>query len=632
MRKQMVFFTLFSMCLMLMAQTVSAQVNDPNWAWWDDPDLQIDYQYIDVTVRDQIATTRIDMQFTNLSDWWIEGQYLFPLPEGATVSELIMWIDGVPITGEVLEADEASQIYDDFVSQFIDPALLEYAGPNLLQLSVFPIPEFDSRRIEIEYQQILTADNGEITYRFPQNSLYVSKQIDQQRITVNVSSEDAIQTISTTLATGIAQDAPFTATVAYEAADIFPSESFELTYTVADDTIDLDLLSYKPDDEYGYFVVLVDAPNVDVTEDQIIEKDVILVFDTSGSMGGEKITQAKSALLDVVGRLNPGDRFNIVSFNTGTNLYADELVPADNPGNYQAYVNSLSAAGTTNMEDGLLDAIAMADTERLTTILLLTDGRADTSLDSIVRNVSPLVTPNMRLFSFGVGEDADGQLLTSLTTDHRGATTYIASGTDIEQRVSDFYTTISRPALTDLALDFGDAQVEQIYPEPLTDLYIGTQLVVAGRYREGITETFPITLTGNFNGITQTIVYTGNTLTDSGGEAVIPTLWAQQAIDGLLTNITLYGETQEWVDSIISLSQQYNIITPYTSFLIDEDLINDQINGVPTGDPFFPGAPQPTAVTVTQSASYTLSQWQLLTIWFAGLVAISWSGHTRQRI
>ena len=123
-----------------------------------------------------------------------------------------------------------------------------------------------------------------------------------------------------------------TAAVSYEEATILPDRNFNLTYTVTQDSIGLNLLSYNPVptdteafDENGYFLMFV-APTVDVPDEQIIPKDVILLFDTSGSMGGDKIDQARAALLDVIGRLNPDDRFNIIPFSSAATSYSEGLV------------------------------------------------------------------------------------------------------------------------------------------------------------------------------------------------------------------------------------------------------------------------------------------------------------------
>lgn len=538
--------------------------------------LVIDYQRVDVTIEEQIATTRIDMLFVNTGGGLLEGTYLFPLPKGATVSELIMWVDGIPIEAKILGAAEARGIYDEIVRQLRDPALLEYVGGGAIQANVFPIPAGEERRIEIEYQQILSAENGLIRYTFSQaNDLYTNQPLQEQSIRVNVRSNEALRTIySPTHRVSINRESDFNAAIGYEASDVIADEDFELIYTVSAESIGLNLLSYKESGEDGFFLLLA-APSVEVKER--VAKDVILVFDTSGSMEGDKMAQAQDAASYIVNRLDPEDRFNIIAFSTGTRVYQRGLVPATQSEDALPFINSLEAVGGTNISQALLEAMAMVDENRPTTLIFLTDGLATegiTKVDLLIDAVGQAAPDNVRLFAFGVGDDVDTFLLDSLTSEHRGTTTYVRPFEQIDEAVSTFYEKVSTPVLTDLTLDFGDVTIEQLYPTQLPDLFAGSQLIVAGRYRDGGPTT--VTLTGTINNEVQTFVYEDNVLRNNGGDDFIPRLWASRAIGHLMSQIRLRGESDELVSSVVNLSRRYGIITPYTSFLIEEDDIFSQ--------------------------------------------------------
>ena len=125
-----------------------------------DQALAIKYHHVDVKIKDQVATTRVDQVFVNDNPWAAEGTYIFPLPEGAAVSDFVMWVDGQPVRGEILEADAARAIYNDIVRRMRDPALLEYVGRKALRASVFPIPPGGERKIELEYSQVLPVESG----------------------------------------------------------------------------------------------------------------------------------------------------------------------------------------------------------------------------------------------------------------------------------------------------------------------------------------------------------------------------------------------------------------------------------------------------------------------------------------
>ncbi len=543
---------------------------------WRFDGLRIKYQRVSVTIENQVATTHIEQLFVNDADWMLEGEYLFPLPAGAAVSQLTMWVDGQPIEAKILPRDEAQQIYDDIVRQLRDPALLKYVGTQAIQANVFPIPPRAERRIEISYTQILPAENGLIRFTYPQStSLYTNAPLEEQRIRVEVRSNEAIRAIySPSHRVDVFRDGEFRAVVGYEAFDVTPDQDYELYYTVSPAEIGLNLLSYKEAGQDGFFLLLV-APAVEVNE--VIAKDVILVLDTSGSMEGEKMAQAKTAARYVVTHLNEGDRFNVVAFSTGVRLFQPQLVAATQADAALSFINSLEAMGGTNISLALLEAAKLAEAERPTTILFLTDGLATegiTDTPRLLASVQQATPGNVRIFAFGVGDDVDPVLLDSLAQNHRGTTTYVRPFQAIDEQVSAFYARVSAPVLTNIALDFGGITVEQLYPAELPDLFAGTQLVLTGRYRNGGAAT--ITLTGQVNGRAQTYTYVDHTFRNSGGDAFIPRLWATRAIGHLLTQIRLQGENPELVQSVVNLSIRYAIITPYTSYLIEEEDIFSQ--------------------------------------------------------
>jgi Ca-activated chloride channel family protein len=553
---------------------------------WRMEGLEIPYQRVDVTIEDQVATTHIEQLFRNPNDWMLEGTYFFPLPPDAAVSQLTMWVNGEPIEAKILKKEEAREIYDEIVRQLRDPALLEYVGTDAIQANVFPIPPMDERLVEIEYTTLLPAENGLIHYRFPQTAdLYTNAPLGEQSIRVEVTSQEPIRTIySPSHKVAVTRDGEFKAVVGYEDSNVRPEQDFELYYTVSPEAIGLNLLTYKEAGEDGFFLMLV-TPGIE-TADTVVAKDVILVIDTSGSMDGVKLTQAQQAASYVVEHLNAEDRFNIVSFNTGTYLYEPQLVPAAEPGSYEQFINSLEAVGGTNISEALLEAAALVDRERPSTIIFLTDGLATEGIDDttlLLEAVEAQMPRNARIFAFGVGNDVDTMLLDTLAQNHRGVTTYVRPGQAIDEAVSGFYAKVGSPVLTDISLDTGDVRASQIYPTQLPDLFAGSQLVLAGRYRDGGPAT--ITLRGTVNGEEQVFRFDDQRFMEEGGQPFIPRLWATRAIGHMMQEIRLHGEDDELVQSIVNLSTRYGIITPYTSFLIEEDDIA-RAGAAPLNDEF----------------------------------------------
>jgi len=540
--------------------------------------LEIRYHHVTVTIQDQIAVTRVDQVFYNPNDWPVEGTYIFPIPNDAAVSDFTLWVDGEPVAGEVLTAEEARAIYEDTVRSLRDPALLEYEGRGALKASVFPIQPEAERRIELEYTQVLTAENGLVRYVYPLNTEKFSAQpLEDIRIRVEISDRQPVRAVySPSHPVALDRQDENHVTAGYEAQDVLPDSDFDLFYSLGE-TEAFHLFSYRDpsdlSDPEGFFMLLL-APKPG-GEQQPVAKDVLLVLDRSGSMDGEKFRQAQSALRYILSRLNPEDRFYLQTFSTGIETYADGLRPASEAAEAIAWVDRLSAAGSTDINRALLEAAAVMDRERPTYLIFLTDGLPTEGVvetQQILDNFAGAAPDNLRLFAFGVGYDVDTILLDSLSQGHHGLSTYVRPGELLDETLSAFYERISAPVLTDLSLDFGDLAVYDIYPNPLPDLFSGTQIVVVGRYREGGTQ--DIVLTGLVNGERQTFRFSQlNFAADSrGGDhiAALPRLWATRKIGYLLNQVRLNGPDKETIEQIVQLSVRYGIVTPYTSYLVTE--------------------------------------------------------------
>ena len=544
-----------------------------------DQSLAIKYHHVDIQIKDQVATTRVDQVFVNDNPWTAEGTYIFPLPEGAAVSDFVMWVDGKAVHGEILEADEARTIYDDVVRRMKDPALLEYVGRKALKASVFPIPPGEERKIELEYSQILPVENGLVHYIYPLSTeRFSSRPLEDLVVRAQIESREPLKAVySSRHEVSIDREDDYHALLGLEQSDVLPDRDFELFYTISSEKIGLNLLSFKEEGQDGFFLLLA-APDVKVNEEEIVVKDIILVLDTSGSMQGEKMDQAKEAARYVLDHLNPLDRFAIVSFATTTRSFSPSLEPAAQADKGKDFLDRLEAMGSTDINRAMIEAVGLAEEVRPTTLIFLTDGlptEGVTVTGAILDNVARESPDNVRIFSFGVGDDVDTDLLDQISMDNGGASTYVRPGEEIDEEVSAFYRKVKMPVLSDLSLDWGDIIVDQVYPQRIPDLFAGSQLIMLGRYREG--GPAKITLKGMVNQEERSYTYEDLSFRKEGGDDFIPRLWATRAVGYYLTQIRLYGEKQEWIDSIVSLSTRYGIITPYTSFLVQEkDIFSDK--------------------------------------------------------
>jgi len=543
--------------------------------------LAIKYHQVTVTIQDQVAITHVDQVFYNPNDWPVEGTYIFPLPVDAAVSSFTLWVDGKPIEGQILDAKQARQTYEEIVRSMRDPALLEYADRGAVRARIFPIPPRGERRIELEYTQALTAENGLVRYVYPLSTEKFSVwPLENVTVNVDVRSMVPIRAVySPTHNIDIERYDDHHIAAGYEAANVLPDTDFALYYSLGEEEA-FHLLSYRdpgdPTDPDGFFLLLL-APRPDAIS-QTLAKDIILVLDRSGSMEGEKFAQAQEALRYILTHLNQEDRFYLLTFSTDMEAYTSQLSPASEADEAISWVDRLGAQGSTDINRALLEAAAVADQERPTYLIFLTDGLPTTGeVDSqkILDNFERAAPLDLRLFAFGVGYDVDTYLLDSLAEEHHGSSTYVLPDERLDEVLSSFYTKINTPVLTNLALDFGDLAAYDIYPSPLPDLFVGSQIVIVGRYRQGGTTT--VTLTGEVNGQTQTFRYPEQEFThDSRGESgpltALPRLWATRKIGYLLNQVRLHGPDQETIDQIVRLSIRYGIVTPYTSYLVTEPM------------------------------------------------------------
>jgi Ca-activated chloride channel family protein len=540
--------------------------------------LVIRYHRVDVRIEDQVAVTHVDQVFFNPNDWEVEGTYIFPLPAGAAVTSFTLWVDGEPVQGEVLDAEQARQKYYEIVNSLRDPALLEYAGNGAVQAYIYPIPPQGERRIELEYTQALAAEKGLVRYVYPLSTEKFSLwPLEEVAINVDVRASVPIRAVySPSHPVDIQRESTTHVRAGYEASQVTPDTDFALYYSLGEQTA-LHLLSYRnptdADDPDGFFLLLL-APQPEASE-KPLPKDVILVLDRSGSMEGEKFHQAQAAGRYILEHLGPQDRFNVITFSTGLESYAAGLRPAAEAAEAARWIDSQSAQGSTDIHRALLEAASMTDQERPTYLIFMTDGLpTEGVVDSpkILEDFAQAAPRNLRLFAFGVGYDVDTYLLDSLAQAHHGATTYVLPEERLDETLSAFYEKISTPVLADLSLDFGELSVYDLYPSPLPDLFSGSQIIVVGRYRDGSDAT--ITLQGRIEDREQSFEFPEQNFATSTRDAyplaAIPRLWATRKIGYLLNQIRLKGPDQETIDQIVRLSIRYGIVTPYTSYLVSE--------------------------------------------------------------
>ena len=570
--------------------------------------LEVTRHQATVQIKDQIAVTSVDQEFYNPNAQRMEGTFLFPVPKGAQIKKFAMEIDGKPVEAELMASEKARGIYEDIVRKLRDPALLEYAGQDVFKVRIFPIEPRAKKRLSLSYTQLLKSDSGLVGYIYPLNTeKFSAKPIPDLSLKVEVETKRPLKSIySPSHNVEVRRHGANRATIGYEAKDVKPDSDFQLFFAPEADDIGVNLMTYRTGSDEGYFLLLA-SPGVDMTDKRIMPKDVAFVLDTSGSMAGKKLDQAKKALLFCVENLNDADRFEVIRFSTETEPLFNKLTEAAKANRSQAadFIRDLKPMGGTAIDEALKKALALRSesSDRPSVVIFLTDGLPTigiTSEDQIVGNVKKNSGGNVRVFCFGIGHDVNTHLLDRIAEDTRAFSQYVLPEEDIEVKVSNFFAKIKDPVLTNPTLAFtGDIRATKLYPSPLPDLFKGEQLVLVGRY-DGAGAS-AVVIEGTVNGAKKKFSYDVKFADEPTEHDFIPRLWATRRVGYLLEEIRLHGENAELKDEVTELARKYSIVTPYTAYLIVED---EARRGVPLLSQTMPQLQQDTKARDASGAYY----------------------------
>ncbi len=541
------------------------------------PPLAVKYLRVDTQVDNQVATTRVVQEFQNSTDRNLECTYIFPVPRTAALRDFAMYVGGKRMKGELLDKDRARQIYEEIVRRAKDPGLLEYMDGNLLRLRIFPVPARGTQKVELEYTQLVPMDDGLGEYVFPLRiGSQASKTLEDFTVAVRIRSDVPIKTVySPTHEVGVSRPSDREAVAGMETKGALLDRDFQLFYTVGQKDFGLSLMTYRPDPKQpGLFLMLL-APKSEMDAGQRVPRDVALVLDTSGSMKGSKIDQVKRAARFCLDNLDPKDRFALIQFSTIAQAFDKGWTDAGDAPRAKAreWVEKFEANGGTNFGEALGLALALPTREeRPATILFLTDGRPTvdvTDIEALAKLVKEHNRRNLRIFTFGVGDDVNTKLLDRMSGDTGALTEYVSEGEAIDGKMTRLFSKMSHPVLTELAIEVPGVRITEMYPRALPDLFRGSQVVLVGAY-EGEGDSV-IRLKGRMGRKHEEFVYEGTFPGRQTDRAFIGSLFAHRKIGYLLDQIRLNGENRELKDEIIRLSLAHGIETPYTSYLVLEN-------------------------------------------------------------
>lgn len=552
---------------------------------------------IDTKINGQIATTHVEQVFRNDTPYTLEGTYFFPIPENASITEFAIWENGKKLVGEVRTKEEARRIYDEIVRRQRDPGLLEYAGKDLFQASIFPIPPNSDKKLELTYTQILKAESGTVSYRYPlgtgrnvwsqaqmpwgqEGAIVVGprsapvQQFGTVSGTVEIVGKEALRNIySPTHQIDVNKKGETSAKVSFETKN--NDTDFQLFYATSNNDFGMSLVTYREPGKDGYFLLML-SPKDAVAEREIVNKDIVFVLDTSGSMAEEgKIEKARKALVFGIRTLRDGDRFNVINFAGEEHLMERGLIAADANGRRRGeeFVTKLRPDGGTNINDALLQSLKQFEkNDRPKMLVFMTDGLptvGERNADRIVENIAKAKNVDVRIFPFGFGYDVNTTLLDKLGSENSGMSDYVQPKEDLEVKVSNFFSRVSSPVMSDLELDYNQLLTDYIYPRKLPDLFRGMQLIVIGRYKNtNDLSNITLRLTGKAGRETRVFDYNGLDFpVRNEDNNFLPRLWASRRVGWLLEQIRANGESKEVRDEVVELGTRYGLVTPYTSYL-----------------------------------------------------------------
>ncbi|HSK21234.1 MAG TPA: VIT domain-containing protein [Longimicrobiales bacterium] len=555
---------------------------------------------VTVRISDRVAEVEVEEWFRNNGGGLGEGDYLYPLPAGAVFSSYSLYQGEQELRGEMMGAAQAREIYEGIVRAKKDPALIELIGKGMLRARVFPIEAGQTRKITMRYTQMLDRAGDALQFRYAAGARHVgSGVVPMPRpwpgMPQDRPSDGGVRAYP--------EGAPLTFSIVVEDESRF-RDAFSPTHAVrverargrmtvrpdgelagdfavflpfADRPVGLTVATHRPAGEDGYFMLTLSPADVAQSS---VPRDVTVVMDVSGSMSGDKIDQAKRALQQLLGSLGEDDRFRIAAFSSAVRPWQESwsrAARAEIEG-ARRWVDDLRADGGTNMHDALEFAFSdPSPRDRLPIVIFLTDGlptNGETKPDRIVA-MAESARGRARVFAFGVGFDVNTYLLDRLSEAARGTTQYVSPGEDVEQAVSALAARVRHPVLTDLALETGGIDTDEIYPRSLPDLFAGGELVVFGRYSEA--GAADMTVSGRREGRVERYATRVQFRGRSGSDEYIPRLWASRKLGDLdrrIRSAQADGATRDQVQALIDelreTALRYGLLSEYTSYLVQE--------------------------------------------------------------
>lgn len=568
-------------------RTETAVANSTEWglqmraATGEYTELALDTS-IQLDITGLVARVEITQRFTNRSNLWSEGVYQFPLPQGAAVDQMLIKVGERILEGEIQEKETARRTYQKAKEAGQTASLVEQQRRNQFETRLANIGPGESIEITISYLQTVSYADFSYHLRIP---MTFTPRWDPPSQTAMSDATPAMVTAADSNGHQLTLQANLVSAVNYAAiesryhdVDIrqvadgyqidllktneLTDRDFELSWTTALQTHPVASMTTYNDGESVYAQLMLTPPIADSIDAQA--REVILIIDTSGSMEGASMTQAKAALQHALKSLGPDDYFNLLEFNSETRPLFDQSEPVTPTSLYMAknFISSLNANGGTDMAPAIKLALNMPETpQRMRQVVFITDGAVGNEAELLQMVAEDL--DDSRMFTIAIGHAPNSWFMRKAAEIGRGSYVHIGKPEEVEDQMSALWGRIQIPALTDICVDWGDTA--EYYPEIIPDLYAGEPLWLLARLPS---DPNMINLCGNLNGNDWELAVNRWDMAANGpGGDNLAKLWARKKIEALEDSL-MFGADRELTQlEITGLALDYGLLTQHTSLV-----------------------------------------------------------------
>jgi Ca-activated chloride channel family protein len=586
---------LLPLCITYRHSSAQSGVLIPSTSGKPDPNtLSLQVMNVDVLIDNQHARVKVMQILDNHTAQILEGKYLFALPQAASIFDFAVWDSDIRIPGVMMEKRRANKAYSEIKQQQIDPGLLqqddEHEGRSAFSAKVFPIPAYGTKRVEIEYTEVLPVESLVSHFTFPlKPSFGDAQRVEEFNLHVHVLSDYPFSRINQerdeyALAVTKSEANEFEADFYASGLELKQDFSFDYHIDVPEST--LSFTTYRAPEQIsaydlrdpalaeqnpgGYFEArAIFNQSANATTQNRQPRNVILLLDTSLSMYGEKLKRAVEALDYFLNSLSPPDHFDLILFNEEAYAFSPTPLPAtaDNVEHALDFIRNSMLGSGSDIRKALAKAVELAPQfppgDR--SIVLVSDGNPTLGTRN-VKQILQTVNTNTRVFTFGLGSDANSTLLEELA---KGGHGYFASAReteDITTALKIFFDHVGSTSIENAHLTASD--MNNFYQVYASDDYgfDGSSLAFVGRYRTPSPRT-TVMVTGQFG--TEAIKLARDVVLPELADihSHLPRVWARARVDALLREMDLNGEREDYIAEIIRLSQKYRFVTPYTAFI-----------------------------------------------------------------